>query len=159
LKKLIIVLFTVAIAGYTGYFLGFNKCIYEKIGIENSVTFENSNVTGKIDYPLIDIDFSIENEWIVINRTELFTEKESLGIIQNARDLRLNTENLRILTFPLGRGITPNGVIYIYRDGEIVKEVPYIEMHFESEVLKNMFQQKTKMEVEAIINSVLPPVI
>ena len=164
MKKIIFVLIVgflllATIACCFSYKLGFNSGINKATKTENNIDFESNNVFGKIDYPLIEINFSPGNEWLVIDREALFTEKEIFRIIQNSQYLQLNSESLQVITFPVGRGTTPNGIIYVYKDGILIKEVPYIEAYFESDVLKNAFQQVTKEKVQEIIKSELPPAI
>ncbi|MDR2207877.1 MAG: hypothetical protein LBE22_02745 [Azoarcus sp.] len=163
MKKVVVMfsigLIFVSVTGYFSYCLGFNNGMIKETKAECPVCFEGSDVFGKIDYPLIEIIFDTESEWLVIDRSGLFTEHEVFSISQSSQDLQFNKEDLRVLTFPEGRGTTPKGIIYVYKDGVLIKRVPYIESHFESDALKDAFQQVTKDEVEIMIKSKLPPPI
>ena len=135
-----------------GYWLGHNHI---KSNQNNNKT-KTSDIVGKIDYPLIDINFDNESEWVIINRNNLFTEQETFNVAQNNNTLQLTKENLSVITFPVGRGTTPNGIIYVYKNGKLVKEVPYIEVMFENESLTESFLKMTKEEVENLIQDNIP---
>ena len=111
---------------------------------------------SKVDYPLIDIIFENKSEWLVIIRTELFTEHEQYYIAHNTENLDMNKEGLMISTFPVGRGTTPNGVVYVYQNKELFKEVPFIEISFENVILKRAFKNIAKEDIDKLIGG-LPP--
>ena len=111
---------------------------------------------GKPDYPLIDIVFSEENEWLVVNRENLFTESEKISVIDNVQLLELNKEQIFVTTFPLGRGTTPNGEIYIYKDGELIKSISYFDFEILSDELKTASYSLTKEQIEEMIVDELP---
>ena len=140
------------VASYVSYRAGFEEGIDAKVNVEN----QTDSVFGKIDYPLIDIAFDSQSKWVVINRSGLFTEQEMIAAAQDAQKLRQCSEGLRVLTFPVGRGTTPNGVIYVYKDGVLVKEVPYLEAVFEDNTLKDAFKQMEKKQAEQLIGTQLP---
>ena len=100
---------------------------------KESSPIENTEIS-KVDYPLIDISFDEKSEWLVIVRTDLFTQHEKYSVSQNSKNLNMNKERLKILTFPVGRGITPVGVVYVYQNGNLVKEVPFTEIFFENKI-------------------------
>ena len=147
-----------ALTGYFSFYMGFNLGVTKGTKIEQPVNSKEHDTFIKVDYPLIDIYFDTESEWLVIDRTGLFGHQEKFSIIRESQGLlQFSKEGLRVLTFPAGRGTTPEGYIYVYKNNVLIKEVPYIEIYFENEIIKNAFQQKTKNEVEDIIKNKLPP--
>ena len=136
-------------------------CVFSYLfGFDNGVRSINASETNtfltRIDYPLIDVSFDENSDWLVINRTDLFTEKEKFYISQNVHDLQMNKEYLKTLTFPIGKGTTPTGIIYVYQDGQLFKEIPYIEMSYETETIKKSFKHIAKDDIEELIKSPLP---
>jgi hypothetical protein len=154
---ILIILLIIAIASCSSYYLGIS------VGIAHAKTEESENFAlydvFRVDYPLIEIGFINECEWLLIDRANLFTSQEKYSIIQQNKELQFGKEWLWVLTFPSARGITPKGVVYIYKDGILIKEVPYYEVYCESESLKNAFQEVTKAKIEEMINKELPPII
>ena len=131
----------------------------EGIGAEASGDVAQEHILCRIDYPLIEFGFARGHEWIVINRPEWerYGDDEMLQVISDGQGLQFASNTLSVWAFPNGRGTTPDGVIYVYKDGVLVKEVPYIdEVCFEDEMLKEMFEPKTRQAVEAMIQSELP---
>lgn len=125
---------------------------------KESGSIENTEMS-KVDYPLIDISFDEKSEWLVIVRTDLFTQHEKYNVSQNNENLNMNKEGLKILTFPVGRGTTPVGVVYVYQNGKLVKEVPFTEIFFESKILKDTFKNMSKEYIDKLIDGTLPPPI
>ncbi|MDR2578871.1 MAG: hypothetical protein LBC70_08735 [Chitinispirillales bacterium] len=150
-------LLTAVISGCFSHWPSFN-------GNAEKKTENADDVLGKIHHPLIDIPFmSATNEnsdWLIINHSNLFTDDERFEIIQGrGAFLHFDTEHLKVITFPRGRGTTPNGVIYVFRNGILIRDVPYWEIYITSTFLTNEFRQVTRVEIEEIINSKLPPAI
>jgi len=115
----------------------------------------DNQAISKIDYPLIEINFDGGSDWVVVKRDNLF-QKEVFSIIDDETELQYNKEFMYVFTFPTGRGTTPNGIIYIYRDGSLVKEVPYTEISFEKQTLENLFRDISEKELCEVINGILP---
>ena len=112
--------------------------------------------TGKIDYPLIDVAFDDETQLVVIIRDGLFTNNEKILISQNTQCLQINKENLSVLTFPVGRGTTPLGIVYVFKNGELIREIPYTEIKFENDDIKNGFEISCEEHVQKLIGDFLP---
>ena len=159
MKKTIFILFAglliAAVLSGLGYYLGFNDGTAKVTNAEKPIDVDPILIS-RVTYPLIDIFFDDESDWLVIDRNHLFTENESFNVIQNSKELQFNKEWLRVLTFPVGRGTTPNGIIYVYKDSKLIREVPYIEVHFGSEELRNAFRQLARNSIERLINDYLP---
>ena len=118
-----------------------------------------NTLISRVDYPLIDISFDDKSDWLVIIRTDLFTEYEKYYISQNAKRLQMNKEGLMIRTFPIGRGTTPSGVVYVYQNKELIKEVPFIELSFDNVILKSAFKHIIREDINKLIKNPLPPLI
>ncbi|MBP0990490.1 MAG: hypothetical protein J5874_04885 [Oscillospiraceae bacterium] len=148
-KNVVILIFMVFLCVFS-YFLG----LYSNKRTKGNSS-ENTQISV-IDYPLIDISFDDKSNWFVIVRTNLFTENEKYYVSQNIKSLNLNKEKLIISTFPVGRGTTPQGIIYVYKNCTLIKEVPFINISFKSQIFKSQFEYMTKKDVEKIINASLP---
>ncbi|MCL2529586.1 MAG: hypothetical protein FWE41_04565 [Coriobacteriia bacterium] len=144
-----LVTFLVSLVGFGCYQLGFI------IGSAQLASAESNTITS-IDYPLIDVSFTPENEWLVVVRTELFEDVESFLIAQNRGALHFNSDQLLVSTFPLGRGTTPTGIVYVYRDGALIKEVAFFEFFFENDTIRDAFYEATQAEIIEMIGSELP---
>jgi hypothetical protein len=156
-NMLIIGLLTTVILNCFSYCSSINSSV-------RKVVEDSSDVFGKVHHPLIDIPFiSIANEnsdWLIVNRSNLYRDDERFEIIQGKGPfLHFDTEHLKVITFPIGRGTTSNGIIYVFRNRVLIREVPYWEVYITSKFLINKFRQATKAEIEEIIKSKLPPPI
>ena len=117
------------------------------------------SIASLIDYPLADCYFDNSAQWVVINRTNLFSEKENIAIITRAQDIEHIKESLVLTTFPVGRGTTPEGYLYVYKNGVLVKDVPYLSCTISDPVLQRAFRPATMQEAEVLIGAKLPPVV
>ena len=154
MKKIVIILFIVALCTFS-YLLGF---FINSHSSDEKVTHKNNSneVLIKADYPLIEMPITSNDEWFVIIRSDLFSENEKFAVCDNEECLNFNKENLMISTFPAGRGTTPNGVVYIYRNNELVKQIPFIEVFFENNIFKDEFENAKQEDIEKLINMPLP---
>ena len=154
MKKIVIILLTVTLCTFS-YLLGFfmnTNSLYEKVTQKDN---PNETLT-KDDYPLIEMSITSNDEWFVIIRSDLFSKDEKFAVCDDEECLSFNKENLVISTFPVGRGTTPNGVVYIYRNNELVKQIPFIEVRFENNIFKDEFENAKKEDIEKLINMSLP---
>ena len=147
----------IIITNFFSYYIGFNNGRETKNIQFNDL--DGNDLFLKIDYPLIDIYFNSESEWLVIDRSKIFTDHEVFNIIQNSQELEFYKEWIKLLTFPVGRGTTPNGYLYIYKDKYLIRAIPYFEIYFENENIKKTFQQSSKNEIENILKNKLQPMI
>ncbi|MBO5453058.1 MAG: hypothetical protein J6A69_03730 [Clostridia bacterium] len=111
-----------------------------------------SNVIGMdaismLDYPLIDIYFDKEYSWDVLIRQNMYAENEAYYILDDREILETNKELLKVLTFPSGRGTTPNGEISVYKNNQLIKTVEYFELDVASEEFKREFTKITSKDV------------
>lgn len=145
----------VTIGVIIGYFL--------KDGSLKPLTLQASNIDAQItmirDYPLIDFYFDSNEKWVIVNHCNLFTDKEGFKVIKNAKLIEHIKEGLYLETFPVGRGITPNGYLYIYKNDILIKSVPYLNYCNVNDQLENAFERISREDVEQLIKSKLPPAI
>ncbi|MCL2801596.1 MAG: hypothetical protein FWD28_07560 [Treponema sp.] len=172
IKKIFIfiILLVLFLSGYYfGFLNGKSKAVNEyidfyansgifKSDIEQEISneFETDDVLGKINYPLIDIYFNLDDNWNVIIRTNLFSESEKFFILRDALILHFNTAKIRVLTFPAGRGTTPEGVLYVYKGKELIREVQFFEIYIDDTAIENEFIQLPKEVIESTIRAKLP---
>ena len=136
------------------YYIGFTKGKNKTIQIK-----ECENTFIKIDYPLIDIFFTSDDKWLLIDRSKMFTDNEKFNVIENSQELEFYKEWIKLFTFPVGRGTTPNGMVYIYKNKDLIKEIPYLEIRLENENVKKSFKKLTIDEIEKDFRIKLPPII
>ena len=134
----------------------FNYMVEDKLSLGN---LSESDVYSKVDYPLVDVLFDAESDWTVILRENLLTENEKFYVCENGEVLEQNKRNLKLATFPAGRGTTPNGVLYIYKNGTLIKEVQYFDSYFETDALKGEFRELSIEKTGELISGDLPPAI
>ncbi len=143
------ILATVLISYHVGVNVGEQSSVNEKVSILQSPP---PTSIAKIDYPLIDIAFNDGSDWIVVIRDGIDMENSSYKISHDEKELQINKEYLSVATFPAGRGTTADGCVYVYKDGELVKSVEYIECCFENENIMKAFENVTQKEFEKIVN-------
>jgi len=110
-----------------------------------SIHIYYDDVLGKIDYPLIDIYFDENNDWVII-KSDISTNNHEFYIIKNASSVELAKAKISVLSFPIGRGTTANGYIYILKDDILIKEIPYIELYISDDYLNNLFEKISEEE-------------
>lgn len=145
MKKIVIPILLIVLCVFIYSLVGYSK-------IQNKYV----ETTKKEDYPLLDVIFDDKSDWVVIIRTDLFTEDEKYYVSQNAQNLNMNKEYLKLLTFPVGRGTTPFGIVYIYQNKKLIKEVPFIEIYYENTILQDAFKIVSKENINKLINDSLP---
>jgi hypothetical protein len=152
---ILIMVVTCSVFYYLGFIFGAKKVT--NINQANDVVI--SDVFGRVDYPLVDIFFDSESKWLVIDRSSLLTDSEKFKISQDSLDLQFNKECLKLVTFPVGRGTTPMGIVYVYKDEILVREIPYIEAYYKNEGIEKAFRPAEKSEIESILSRELPSAI
>ena len=93
------------------------------------------------DYPLIEYYFLENSDWSVIisylpyetDRIEMICDEEEL--------LETIKERFYITTFPAGRGTTGNGLISVYKNGELLKAIEFVEIKIEKYNIRSVFQE------------------
>ena len=120
----------------------------------------NADAYGKPDYPLIDIIFEDESAWTIIIQDDYSgNDNEYIWISQERELLNDNKEHLRLTTFPVGRGTTPNGYIHIYKNADLIKSVPYTELEFGNEKIRDSFFKCSVYEIEEKLKISIPPFV
>ena len=122
----------------------------EKNETENFFSDENDqDLVTKVDYPLLDIYFSEEDKWIILNAVGLYQGNEEFLVI-SGRDgsfIEWMKEYMRVLTFPVGRGITPDGLILVYKNGKLIKNIPYGDIHIVNKDFEDAFQKVNREDI------------
>ena len=119
-------------------------------------TKENINDTiSRIDFPLIDLYFDEENEWLLVECQHSLGD-EKYRIVADAHILNWNKEFLSVSTFPTGRGTTPIGFLDIYKNGKRYKRVEYGSdgVSIYSEELAKAFEPIAKEELSKLVDEV-----
>ena len=152
LKILIAILIVMAIPYFT-YHYSYNRGYYRAV---TDNTFEQHSSQAIRDYPFVDIYFDKDSDWLIVNRQNLFTDNELFSIIQDAKIIEANKEFFYVNIFPVGRGVTPTGEIYIYRNGELIKSVPYLDFVVLSQMLKDKFKDVNEGYIHNLLKADLP---
>ena len=113
-------------------------------------------LTLKVDYPLIEYYFDDDSEWLLVIRKRIFSKEEKFIIIDNSEVLEMNKEHLELITFPIGRGTTPSGIVYLYKNKKLIKEVPFTKYNVDNSYLNSQFTTKTLEWVQDKIGADLP---
>ena len=165
---IVALLIAVPITSYFSYKIGYNANTEAKNKNEAQIVYVGDNEAnlGIIDYPLIEISFiqNEEDEWLIIDRSDPFVDfgeevkKEKVNMLhikdyEEARALNHSKGALKVVTFPTGLGTTPEGVIYVYKNEVLIKEVPYLKIEFGN---KELFRQVPIKEAEKLIGESLP---
>ena len=158
LKKFIIILICFLLLISSSY-ISYEKGKKDAKASIKVLPAENTENFCMPHYPLIDIYFDENNQWTVINRENLFTDDESFSIIQNPSLIEMNKEFIILNSFPVGRGTTPSGKLYVYKNSELIKEIPYSKCRITSKILKENFFNVSMEQAENLINSKFPPLI
>jgi len=129
-----------------------SESIYEIVGYPGiHIFYEDNDILGKIDYPLIDIYFDSNDDWVILK-----SEKNPVGdtdfyIIKDGSSVEWFKEKMSILTFPVGRGTTEQGNIYVFKNYVLLKETPFLEIYISDDGLNNLFEKATKDEIDALL--------
>ena len=139
--------------GVISYNLGLKNAAekIEKIIVDDTLMGES---TDKTDYPLIDIAFNDGNEYAVLIVNGIYSDKKTYMLCRDVKDLQFDKEYLSILTYPAGRGITGNGSVVVYRNGEKIRDIEFFEIFFKDEELRNKFEKISENEFENFITNV-----
>lgn len=163
-KRIIIdisIMVLLILCNYFAFNLGLNKGKEYKTNITskgdniiNDASFVKSDSPIKTDYPLIDVYFNKNDSWLLLNCENYLGANDNYEMITDTEILESFKEYLSVDTFPVGRGITPKGKIFILKDGKVLKEVPYFKVEIDSE-LKKEFKKVKKTEVIDFIKDYL----
>ena len=152
----ILCVFCTVVASGIFYQMGFKKAKKEyELKLEKEIEIVDDTPIdegiGQLDYPLIDIAFNDGNEYMVVICNGIYSEKQTYLWCIDGRNLQLNKEFLYIRTYPAGRGTTGNGAITVYRNGEEIRSIEFLEIYFANEELKNNFEKVSSKEIKSYL--------
>ena len=160
MKKIIILIvlcvFCTVVASGIFYHTGFENAKREyEFKLEKEIEILDDTpideAIGQLDYPLIDIAFNDGNEYTIVICNGIYSEEQTYLWCTDGRDLQFNKEFLYIRTYPAGRGTTGNGAITVYRNGEEIRDIEFLEIHFANEELKNNFVKVSSEEIKSYL--------
>ena len=114
------------------------------------------DVIGRIDYPLIEIYFNRNDVNLVILYENIFTSNKQVKILLDSDAMENIKGNFHVLTFPAGRGTTPDSIIYVYKNGELIK---YVEFFNAVDYDVSMFELSSLEELQEVYGIEGMPVI
>ncbi|MBR5239041.1 MAG: hypothetical protein IKW04_00515 [Clostridia bacterium] len=155
---IIICIFCTVVASGIFYQMGFKnaKKEYELKSEKEIEIVDDTSIDeaiGQLDYPLIDIAFNDGNEYAVVISNDIYSEKQTYLLCADGRNLQFNTEHLYIRTYPAGRGTTGNGAITVYKNGEEIRYIEFLEINFTNEDMKNSFVKVSSEELNDYLNA------
>lgn len=92
----------------------------------SEVVYVNSMIY--IDYPLLEYYFMDDNNWCLIIAYGGYGENEYC-IMDDEADLESYKTNIFLNTFPVWRGTSPDGNIYLYKNSKLIKSMPFNEIN------------------------------
>lgn len=119
------------------------------IGNEYLKQQENKDDIIYIDYPLLEFYFLGNNNWDFIIKDDV---NGNYNLINNNEILESVKTNIVLNTFPIGRGTSADGYIYLYKDSELVKKVPFSQITCigTSELSIDSLKKYSKQDIENI---------
>lgn len=110
---------------------------------------ENKDDIIYIDYPLLEFYFLGNNKWDFIIRDDI---NGNYNLINNNEILESFKTNIVLNTFPIGKGTSADGYIYLYKDSKLVKKVPFTQITCigTSELSLNSLKKYSKQDIENI---------
>jgi hypothetical protein len=146
----IFILFIIVLASnFLSYHFGYSR--------KMSMMTSTEELLFKDDYPLIEVMFDKKYTWTLVVREHHRTGDETFRIITRLDALEFNREHLSVSTFPVGRGTTPTGCLYLYKDRTLIKEIPFVDITISNKHQEKEFTSVSYSEVKKIINDDLPP--
>ena len=143
--------------GYsTGMSIGYSANSTKKLSTAAPELFDN-DVIGRYDYPLMEVFLDDNDKYSLIIRDHISSKNEIYRIITNFDVLDRCREKIAVLTFPIGRGTTPNGSLYLYKNHTLIKEVPYFEVYILKEIPNEDIKFVTYDKIKQLVGNELPP--
>lgn len=145
--------------GY-GFAILFNDSAIQKAykyNQEKNLELAKEYSVGYLDFPLIDIDFSKDDDWLIVDRNSWTTKNACLRIIEDCSEFDKIKQQLLVRTFISGRGTTPEGAICVYKNDELVKQIPYVSIVYEGQTLTRKFVTVSEKTIECIVDVELVP--
>lgn len=111
----------------------------------------------KKDYPLLDLYFNKGENCVIVDRC-LVVDKEVIKIIDHPDEIEYSKDALSVITYPIGRGYTVDASLEVYKDGELVKQIPYYGIEITDKDFSSKFRKVSRKQAEKIVGCPLAPV-
>lgn len=136
---LLFIIITGALTGSVYYNISHNK--------DNQI---NNDFSQYIDYPLIEYYFLDDNSWNLVIQ-DLYDDK-GFSYIDDPNILESLKTNLVINTFPVGKGSTADGYIFLYKNKQIIKTIPYFTIKCASDEFNiNNLDNYSREDIQEIL--------
>lgn len=124
-----------------------------------SETDYSEEVYGVIDYPLLDIPirYNDSNIVMIVVNNVMQSDKSEYFFTDDKQILESMQLTFNVISFPVGRGTTPDSMVYIYRDNILIREIPFLGKYINAE--KFDMESLSKLDIETRIMQELPPPI
>ena len=104
------------------------------------------------DYPLMEYAFNEEDDWVVVICEDVYEGDAEYYINDDEKSLDLNKEKFAVNAIPEGRGTTPENLVWIYKNGELLKYVPCFDYEFLSDAFERDFKRASYEKVAEFVN-------
>lgn len=108
----------------------------------NEIAFES--VLLRKDYPLIDLFFSTNEEWLIIDCRNIYSHEEQYWIVKDPGEYEFYKEYFAVDTFPVGRGTTPTNLLFVLKNKHLQRLIPYEKVYIEHVIWEKVFSQVEK---------------
>jgi len=124
--------------------------------VSDKIDSPEEDVYGIIDYPLLDIPIRYNNSDIVmvIVNNVMYPDKAEYLFTDDKTTLENMQTTFKVISFPAARGTTPDSMVYIYQDHNLIREIPFFGIYTNDE--KFRLESLNKDDIETIIKQELP---
>lgn len=96
------------------------------------------------DYPFIDLYFSANDEFLIIDCRNIYSQEEQYWIVNVPGEYEFYKEYFAVDTFPVGRGTTPTNLLFVFKNKHLHRLIPYERVYIEHVIWEKAFSQVEK---------------
>lgn len=104
------------------------------------------------DYPLVEYTFDDADEWIVVICEDVYGDDGEYYVNDNEQSLELNKKKLVVNVYPEELSSPAEHLVWIYKNGELVKYVACSDYEFLSDAFENDFRETSYETVADLVN-------
>ncbi len=104
------------------------------------------------DYPLVEYTFSDTDEWIVVICEDVYEEDGEYYVNSDEASLEKGKEKLVVSVYPEELSSPAEHLVWIFKNGELLKHVACSDYEFLSESFENDFKEVSYEKVTELVN-------